>query len=124
MSSFSPRAPFVLYAGYHADNSYVPLTHLAWSEEDYLPKSPQGVPLAQHGDIFDSRLMQQVADIVCRPWNLSLVTEMWVSTIPGTKEVAISLLVPGKRPANYPLAGEESKRVVDLVNSWKEETLT
>lgn len=108
---------FEIYAGYRADNSFVPLSQLMWDEEN-APKSIQGTPLAQHCDIFATSLMEQIVDAVRRPWNLKNVTEMWVSIMPGTHEAAVSLLVEGKRPANYPLFGDDARRIINIVNSW------
>lgn len=109
--------PFKMYAGYEADGSYVSITSLSWDENTAL-KTANGSPLAEHCDIFDQRYMKQIVDIVNRPWNLDAVKEMWVSSMPGAQEVAVSLIVDGKRPANYPLLGEDARKVFDLVNSW------
>lgn len=116
----SHAKPILMYVGYRADNSYQPIDCLTWDEAG-APTSAQGVPLAQHCDIFAPNLMKQVADIAHRNWNLESIKEMWIGVMPGTKEVAVSLVADQKRPANYSLSGENAKRVIELLNLWQTE---
>lgn len=108
----------LMYAGYKADSSYRPIDCLTWDEAG-APTSDQGIPLAQHCDIFAPNLMKQVADIAHRNWNLESIKEMWIGVMPGTWEVTVSLVADQKRPANYLLSGEDAKRVLELVNLWQ-----
>lgn len=107
---------FERYAGYKMDDSYTPISVLHFNERDAC-FSMNGMPLAEHCDIFDSDLMLQIVDVLKRPWNLERVDEMWISNMPGTKEIAVSLLVE-KSPHNYPIYGDQAKEIVEMVNAW------
>lgn len=108
-----------LYAGYQADGSYRPIQRLAFLEADGC-RNEKGNLLTEHCDIFEKSLMRRIVDALGRPWDIGHVDEMWVSNMPGTKALAVSL-VAGGRPFNYPIEGHEAIRVFNLVNLMAEE---
>ena len=108
---------FEMYAGFHCDNTFVPLTNLDW-EEHSAPKSAQGMVLTQHCDVYDRSLMEKVVKTVRRPWRLDRIAELWITLIPGTYEVAISLYPEEGRAANFNFSGQMALEILNLANSW------
>ena len=108
---------YEMYAGFHCDNTYVPLTRLDW-EETFAPKGGQGLVLTQHCDVYDRSLMDEVVKAARRPWRLDRIAELWITLMPGTYEVAISLKPEDGRPSNFKLSGETALEILNLANSW------
>ena len=108
-----------LYAGYQADGSYRPIRRLAFLESDGC-RNEKGNLLSEHCDIFEKTMMQRIVDVLGRPWDVEHADEMWVNNMPGTKALAVSLVIEG-RPLNYPIEGDEAIRIFNLVNLMAEE---
>ena len=110
---------YEMYAGFHCDNTYVPLTRLDW-EESYAPKGEQGLVLTQHCDVYDRSLMEEVVRTAGRSWKLDRIVELWITLMPGTFEVAISLKPEEGHPSNFKISGQTAHEILNLVNSWAE----